>query len=460
MTEENPNQSAGSQAQNWIDPSPGLARIGEAARRDSTQRFTSLMHHLTPRLLHDSYRALKRDAAVGVDEQTWREYDAGNLDEQLLDLHGRVQSGRYRAHPSKRIYIAKDDGRKRPIGIAALEDKIVQKATVHILNEIYEADFLNFSYGFRPGRRPHQALDAVSVGIQRRHVNWILDMDLRNFFDLIDHEWMERFLAHRIADRRMIRLVKKWLRAGISEEGQWSPTTVGTPQGAVISPLLANIYLHYVFDLWAQGWRQQQVQGDVIIVRYADDTVMGFKHVNEAERFLVASKGRLAKFGLALNEDKTRLLEFGRFAASNRKERGEGKPATFDFLGFTHMCGQTHKNGCFAVDRKPIAKRMSAKLMEIRRALLKERHAPVAEQGRWLRSVVSGYFNYFAVPGTAERLNVFRNQVNRHWFYALRRRSHKARALTWDRMQRLLDTWVPPVRILHPHPYDRFTTLI
>ena len=455
MTKGNPNQTAGSQTQSWKDdPLPALERIGEAARRDSGQRFTSLMHHMTVGLLHEGYYALKRDAAVGVDEMTWREYEDG-LADRLCDLHERVQSGRYRAHPSKRIYILKDDGRKRPIGIAVLEDKIVQKAAVYILEQIYEVDFLGFSYGFRPGRSPHNALDAVHVGIKRRHVNWILDLDLESFFDTLDHEWLEKFLEHRIADRRMIRLIKKWLRAGVSEEGEWSATRVGTPQGAVISPLLANIFLHYVFDLWAHQWRGQEARGDVIIVRYADDAVMGFKNADEAERFLDALKERLAKFGLKLNEKKTRLIEFGRFAASNRDRDGEGKPETFDFLGFTHMCGRTRKSGRFEVARKPIAKRISAKLKEIRVELLKRRHDPVAEQGRWLRSVARGYFNYFAVPGTCPSLNDFRTQINRHWLRALRRRSQKGRNLSWARMQRLLDTWIPPVRILHPYPNER-----
>jgi RNA-directed DNA polymerase len=295
MTEGNSNQPAGDHAQKWADPLPGLARISEAAKRDGNQRFTSLMHHVTPELLKSSYFALKRSAAVGIDEMTWRDYQE-DLDRRLLDLHERVQSARYRALPSKRIYIAKDDGRQRPIGIAALEDKIVQKAVTCILEQIYEADFTGFSYGFRPGRSQHNALDAVSVGITRKHINWILDLDLESFFDTLNHEWLETFLEHRIGDQRMLRLIKKWLRAGVSEEGHWSPTSVGTPQGAVISPLLANIFLHYAVDLWAQQWRQKEARGDVIIVRYADDIVMGFKFGNEADRFLVALKSRLEKF--------------------------------------------------------------------------------------------------------------------------------------------------------------------
>ena len=454
MTKGKPNHKPGDQTQNWDGPSSGLERIREAARRDSGQRFTSLMHHITVRMLHESYRMLKRDAAAGVDEMTWRDYQEG-LNGRLDDLHERVQSGRYRAQPSKRIYIPKSDGRQRPIGIAALEDKIVQKATVRILEQIYEEQFLGFSYGFRPGRSQHRALDAVWVGITRKRINWILDADLQSFFDTLDHEWMMKVLQHRIADRRMLRMIRKWLRAGVSDEGTWSKTTVGTPQGAVISPLLANIFLHYVFDLWAHQWRDQGGRGDVIIVRYADDFVVGFEHRAEAETFRAALKERLAKFRLKMNEEKTRLIEFGRYADRNRRGRGDGKPETFDFLGFTHICARTRKNDRFTVRRTPVARRMGAKLKEIRIRLMKMRHRSVPEQGRWIRSVVKGYFNYFAVPGTRNKLSVFRTQVGRHWLHALRRRSHKARKLNWGRIRKLQDTWIPPVRILHPYPNQR-----
>ena len=455
MTKGNPNQQAGAQVQHWADPWPGLARIGEAARRDRSQRFTSLMHHLTPQLLKKSFQGLKKEAAEGVDGVTWRSYQS-DLERLLLDLHERVQSGRYRAQPSKRIYLEKEDGRKRPIGIAALEDKIVQKACVKILEQIYEADFKGFSYGFRPKRSQHKALDAVYVAVVRTHVNWILDLDLESFFDRIDHEWLEKFLEHRIGDKRMLRLIARWLKAGVSEEGKWSPTRVGTPQGAVISPLLANIFLHYAFDLWAQQWRAARAaEKEVAIVRFADDVVMGFKYEGEARSFLRALRERLAKFGLKLNENKTKLIEFGRFAASNRKRNGKGKPETFDFLGFTHTCSQTRKNGRFTVYRKPIAKRMRNKLKDIKAKLTKDRHRPIPEQGKWLRAVVGGYFNYMAVPGTSKVLSVFRKQVARLWIRALRRRSHKAQKLTWVKMRPRIDAWLPKPRIGHPYPTDR-----
>lgn len=454
MTKGNPPKPGKDQAQNWTDLSHRLKWVRQAAREDRGKRFTALMHHLTPHLLVTSFRALRRDAASGVDGVTCKEYEKG-LACRLLDLHDRVQSGRYRAQPSKRIYIAKDDGRLRPIGIAALEDKIVQKAVETILSAIYEEDFRGFSYGFRPERNQHQALDAVWVGIQRRKVNWVLDADIRGFFDALDHEWLMKFLEHRIADQRMLRLIRKWLRAGVSEEGQWSKTEVGTPQGAVISPLLANVFLHYALDLWVQHWRKRHAKGDVIIVRYADDFVMGFQHEAEAKRFLAELKERLGRFRLELHEDKTRLIEFGRYAERNRQQRGQGKPETFDFLGFTHWCGRTRKGGKFTIGRKPIAKRIRKKLREVKETLMKRRHEPIAQQGNWLRSVVKGYLAYFAVPGTAEILSAFRKQVCKEWRRALRRRSHKARKLTWARMNKLVEIWIPKVRIQHPYPNQR-----
>jgi group II intron reverse transcriptase/maturase len=413
-----------------------------------------LLHHVTVDLLRDSYRAQKREAAVGVDEVTWRQYGVG-LEARLRDLHDRVHRGRYRAKPSKRMYIAKPDGRQRPIGIAALEDKIVQRAVGEVLGVIWEEDFANFSYGFRPGRNQHNALDALWVAITQRKVSWVLDADIRGFFDTLDHGWTMKFVEHRVADRRMLRLIRKWLRAGVSEDGQWSATTVGVPQGAVISPRLANLYLHYVLDLWVKEWRKRQARGEVIIVRYADDFVMGFQYRDDAERFLSDLRERLAKFALEIHQDKTRLIEFGRFAIENRKKRGAGKPETFDFLGFTHMCAKRRKDGKFTVRRKVIAKRMRAKLKKIKDTLMEHRHDPVPQQGRWLRGVVQGYFHYFAVPGTSRELNTFRGLVNRFWFRALRRRSQKGQNLTWERMQRLIQTWIPPARILHPYPNQR-----
>jgi group II intron reverse transcriptase/maturase len=431
----------------------GLQGVREAAKRDKKMRFTALLHHVTVDRLRVSYFELKRSAAPGIDGVTWQEYGDG-LEERLADLHGRVHRGAYRAQPSKRAWIPKADGRQRPLGIAALEDKIVQQAIKTVLESVYEEDFLGFSYGFRPGRSCHDALDALWVGLRRRKVSWVLDADVRGFFDNLSHEWMIRFLEHRIADRRILRLLRKWLQAGVSEDGQWSETTVGTPQGAVISPLLANVFLHYVLDLWVQQWRSRHAHGDVIFVRYADDFVLGFQHRDDADRFLQEMRERLAKFGLELHPDKTRLIEFGRFAASRRAERGVGKPETFDFLGFTHCCGQT-RQGAFTIKRVSVAKRMRAKLQTIKEQLKRAMHRPVAEVGQWLRCVVQGWFNYHAVPGNRHCLDQFRTQVARLWRHALRRRSQKSGRWTWNRMTRLIDRWLPRPQTLHLFPNQR-----
>jgi group II intron reverse transcriptase/maturase len=451
MPKGNSTQPTGFQSQNWADLSHKLDRIREAAGRDKRLRFTTLLHHVTARLLLDAYSALRKDAACGVDELTWREYQEG-LRHRLSDLHGRVHRGRYRAKPSRRIYIPKADGRERPIGIAALEDKIVQSAVRRVLEAIYEEDFVGFSYGFRPRRSQHDALDAVWVGIKRRKINWVLDADLKSFFDTISHEWMLKFLEHRIADPRVLRLVAKWLKAGVSEDGKWSKTDVGTPQGAVISPLLANIFLHYALDLWARHWRTHHVRGDMIVVRYADDFIVGFQHRDEAEGFHLALKERLAKFSLALQERKTRIIEFGRFAIENRKTRGEGRPETFDFLGFTHVCGKTRANNRFTVRRKPKAKKLRSKLKDLKREIMKRRHRPIEEQGRKLRDCLQGIFQYYAVPGAYRSLEGFRSSVRRIWRHALRRRSQKYKP---KRINRWLDYWMPKVSILHPYPDHR-----
>lgn len=430
-----------------------LDRIREAAERDKNLRFTSLMHHITEDLLRTAYITLNRSAAAGVDDVTWREYGK-KLKEHLPALHERVQSGKYRAMPSKRIWIPKPDGRKRPIGIAVLEDKIVQQAVAMVLNQIFEVDFLGFSYGFRPKRNPHNALDAVWVGIEKRKVNWVLDADIKGFFDAISHEWLLKFLEHRIADQRLLRLCRKWLRAGVSEAGQWSKTDVGTPQGAVISPVLANLYLHHVLDLWADAWRKT-ARGDVIIVRYADDFVMGFQYRNEADLFLQQLRERMARFGLELHQEKTRLIEFGRFAAANRSKRGEGKPETFDFLGFTHICAKTKRGNRFTIRRKTIAKRLRAKVKKMKEGIRLRMHDPIPEQGQWLRAVVLGHLNYYAVPGNKQSTDAFRTAAMREWLHALRRRSQKARSLTWKRFQRLVRTWLPTSRVRHPYPTQR-----
>ena len=403
-TEGNTLPEAASRTQSRLDAWIALQRVREVARRDRRARFTALLHHVTVDLLRESFYALKRHAAPGVDGLTWEQYEA-DLEDRIPDLHRRVHLGTYRAQPSRRTFIPKADGRMRPLGIAALEDKIVQQAVVSVLNQIYEVDFLGFSYGFRPGRGPHDALDALWVGLMGKKVNWVLDADIRGFFDAIDHGWLVKFLEHRIADRRVLRLIQKWLRAGVSEDGQWSKTEVGTPQGAVASPLLANVFLHYVFDLWVQQWRTKFATGDMIVVRYADDFVVGFQHRRDAERFLQELGGRMEKFGLALHPEKTRLIEFGRFAAENRRKRGEGKPETFTFLGFTHICGRKHWSGGFIVKRKTAAKRLRAKLREVKEALLRRRHEPIPELGAWLRSVMRGYFNYHGVPGNTAAWN-------------------------------------------------------
>ena len=456
-TEGNSGQATVTCTQRQKPASSALARVREAARRDSKQRFTSLLHHVNEELLRAAFDALRRAAAPGVDGVTWEQYDGEGLVERLADLHDRVQSGRYRAKPSKRVWMPKSDGQQRPLGIAALEDKIVQQALGWVLQEIYEEDFLGFSYGSRPGRSQHNALDAIYVAIKCRKVNWVLDADIRSFFDSVDHTWLMRFVEHRVADPRVLRLIRKFLRAGVSEDGQWSETVVGTPQGSVISPLLANIYLHYALDLWVQWWRASAAaRGEVYIVRYADDFVMGFQYRSDAQRFQAELRNRLEQFGLALHAGKTQFIEFGRFASANRKERGEGKPETFDFLGFTHICTKTWKGGRFTVRRKTIAKRLRTKIKEVKQLLMRRRHIPVPEQGRWLRSVVQGYFNYHGVPGNREALNTFRTQINRAWLRALRSRSQKGRSLTWERMTKLIATWIPTAKIVHPYPDQRF----
>ncbi len=433
--------------------SPGLDRVRNAARQRKKEKFTALLHHLTVDLLRDAFLGLKRRAVPGVDGVTWRTYEAG-LEGNLQNLHAQVHRGSYRALPVRRRFIPKPDGQQRPLGIAALEDKIVQRAVVTVLNAIYEEDFLGFSYGFRPGRRPHDALDALSVAISDTPVNWVLDTDIRGFFDSLSQDWLIGFLEHRIGDERIIRLVRKWLKAGVLEEGVWSVSEMGTPQGAVASPLFANVYLHYVFDLWAQQWRRREATGNVIVVRYADDIVVGFEHEADARRFWDAMRTRFERFALELHGEKTRLLEFGRHAAARRLRRGIGKPETFAFLGFTFICGKTRR-GAFQLQRKTQGKRMKAKLREIKVQLRRHMHASIPEQGRWLQAVVRGYFAYHAVPTNAKALGAFRHHVTNLWRRTLRRRSQKD-AMTFSRMTRIADAWLPPPRILHPWPDRRF----
>jgi group II intron reverse transcriptase/maturase len=431
--------------------SQGLNGVRERARKNKQERFTALLHHVTPDLLRDSFYGLKRKAAPGVDGVTWKEYETG-LEDRLNDLHSQVHRGAYRALPSKRSYIPKANGKLRPLGIAALEDKIVQSAVVTILNQIYEEDFRGFSYGFRPERSQHGALDALYVGIRRKKVSWVLDIDIKGFFDNLDKELLMEMIEKRIADTRVLRLIRKWLNAGIIDDGIWSETKAGTPQGAVISPLLANIYLHYVLDQWTDQWRQS-AQGDVIIVRYADDAVIGFQHQHEAEKFLKDLREQLRQYGLELNEEKTRLIRFGRFARQNRDERGEGKPESFAFLGFQHICAE-NSLGRFEVRRITDGDRRRKKLHAIKQEIRQRMHDPVAQTGGWLRSVLNGYYQYHAVPGNLTVLSRFRRQVARYWFRALGQRSQ--RRPTWEKLGKLFDQWLPVPKVVHEYPDARF----
>jgi RNA-directed DNA polymerase len=456
LIKENAGQSNTYPTQSGKGVSQGLAGVRKAAREHREMKFTALLHHLTVDLLQESFYSLKRKAAPGVDGVRWQEYESG-LEDRLVDLHGRVHGGAYRALPSRRVYIQKEDGRQRPLGVAALEDKIVQQAVVTILNQIYEEDFLGFSYGFRPGRSQHDALDALSYALLKKKVNYILDADIEGFFDNLDKSWMIQFMEHRVADPRILRLIRKWLKAGVMEEGQWSEPQTGTPQGSVISPLLANVYLHYSFDLWVNVWRQKWAQGEVVVVRYADDTILGFQYQTDADRFLENLRERLAKFGLELHPDKTRRIEFGRFAEENRKRRGEGKPETFDFLGFTHISGK-NSLGRFMVRRKTIRKRMRGKLRKIQQQLRMRMHDPLPQTGRWLRSVVQGHFNYYAVPGNLASLGAFRDRVLAQWWRTLRRRSQRHR-ISWTRILTLAQHWLPQPSTLHPFPDARFAAI-
>ena len=455
LTKGNTDEQNADRAQNRIVAAPSaLDRVRERTRRDKDAKFTALLHHVTVERLGDAYRRLRRDAAPGVDGVTWEQYGM-HLEENLLALHARLHRGAYRAKPSRRTYIPKADGRQRPLGIATVEDKIVQRAVVEVMNAIYEEDFVGFSYGFRPKRSQHHALDALAAAIKTKRVNWVLDADIRGFFDAIDHGWLVKFVKHRIGDRRVVRLIQKWLSAGVMERGRWAATEVGSPQGATVSPLLANIYLHYVLDLWVHQWRRRHARGDLVIVRYADDLVVGFEHEGDGRRFLEDLRGRLRKFALELHDTKTRLIEFGRYANANRQRRGErGAAETFSFLGFIHICGRSRR-GRFLLTRHTDPKRMRATLKDINVILKRRRHDPVPEQGRWLGSVVRGYFAYFAVPTNSIVISRFRSEIIRHWRRHLCQRSQRHR-LNWRRMTRLADRWLPPALIQHPWPEDRF----
>lgn len=452
-TKGNPGHPTRDRAQDRVTLQQAEHRIRQAATRDRGMQFTTLWHHVyDPARLREAFLRLERSAAPGVDGETWSSY-AEDLDARIEDLSARLKRGAYRAKPVRRTYLAKPDGGQRPLGVPVLEDKLVQSATVEVLNAIYEVDFVGFSYGFRPRRSQHDALDALSMGLMRKKVSWVLDADIRGFFDAIDHEWLMRFVEHRIADRRVLRHLRKWLKAGVLEKGQWKASVEGTPQGGSISPLLANVYLHYVLDDWIRSWRKRHARGDVIVVRYADDFIVGFQHQREAERFLTELGARLRKFGLDLHPTKTRLLEFGRFASENRARRGERKPETFDFLGFTHICGKTRR-GRFIVRRKTMRKRRQRKLRALAIELRRRKHHSVPEVGRWLASVLRGHYRYYGVPYNSPSLRAFYSQLIWLWYSTLRRRSQRSRT-TWPRMRRLAERWLPPPRIYHPYPWER-----
>lgn len=436
-----------------------LLFIHQKAKTDRKLRFTTLMHHIyNIDMLRLCYFELKRNAAPGVDKETWESYGKG-LEDNLQALSKQLKSGAYKAKPVRRVYIPKADGKQRPLGVTALEDKIVQRAAVAVLNTIYETDFLGFSYGFRPRCSQHQALDALYVGMTTKRVSYVFDADIRDFFNKINREWLIKFIEHRIADKRVVRLIQKWLNAGILEEGEIIYNEQGTPQGSSASPLLANVFLHYIYDLWVQQWRKLKAHGDVIVIRFADDTVVGFQYESDAKQFHKELKERLLKFGLELHPEKTRLIEFGRFAAENREKRQEGKPETFTFLGFTHICGRTRKNGKFTIWRHTIKKKMQKKLREIKDELKKRMHDSIREIGQWLKAVVTGHYRYYGVPGNYEAMNDFRYQVGQKWKHSLRRRSQKA-TITWDKMGKLIDRWIPKPKILHKYPSERFGVTI
>ena len=448
-----PLREKGSAYSHPTDLQNAQLRIRQAAQKDKELKFTALWHHVYKEdCLRDAYLSIKRHAAPGMDKLTWQQYGE-DLEANLQDLSGRLQRGAYQAKPVLRVYVPKADGSLRPIGMLVLEDKIVQRATTGVLNNVYEADFKGFSYGFRPGRSQHNALDALYVGINTQNVNWVLDGDIRGFFDAISHDWLIKFVEHRIADQRVVDHIKKWLNAGVLEDGEVTRAKEGTIQGGSISPLMANVYLHYVFDLWADQWRRRAGRKKVIITRYADDIVVGFQSRFDALQFQDDLKKRLSGFNLELHAEKTRLIEFGRFAAESCKKRGEGKPETFDFLGFTHVCGKNRK-GKFAVLRLTMRKKMQRKLLELKKELRKRMHTPISEVGKWLRSVLVGHNRYYGVPRNSRRLSAFRYHLLCYWKWIIRRRSQRQRT-SWDRMNLIAERWLPQPQIYHPYPDER-----
>jgi len=445
-----------SPTQRGIDVLTALQRIGQRAKERPKEKWTNLLTHVRAPLLAEAYQRLRRDAAAGVDAVTWAGY-GDRLDERLHDLEDRIHRGSYHPQPVRRVYIPKGDGRDRPLGIPALEDKVVQQAVRMVMEPIYEAEFLGFSYGFRPGRSPHDALDALAVAIDRSEgrVRWVLDADIRSFFDTIDHGWMQRFIEHRIGDTRLVRLLMKWMRAGVMEDGKLRETQAGTPQGGLVSPLLANVYLHYALDLWVTSWRKKQARGAVYLVRYADDFVMGFEVEQDAHAMHSALIERLAKFGLELHPEKTRVLQFGRYAREDRARRGLPKPETFDFLGFTHIAGVS-RNGRFQLQRHTSRKKRRARLARLKEACRRRRHDAVMDQHRWLTSVLRGHYRYYGVPTNSRALEQFRFRVERTWHRSLQRRSQRG---CWSSAAQ--DAFrqrhpLPSPTIQHPWPSQRF----
>jgi RNA-directed DNA polymerase len=428
-----------------------LQLIHQKAKADKKMKFTSLMHHIyNVDMLRLSYLEIKRNAAPGVDQETWVSYGM-DLEENLQNLSEKLKCGGYKAKPVRRVYIPKPDGKQRPLGVTALEDKIVQRAAVAVMNTIYEADFKGFSYGFRPKSGQHKALNALYVGISKKRVNYVFDADIRDFFNKINREWLIKFIEHRIADKRVVRLIQKWLNAGILQEGKIIYNEQGTPQGSSASPLLANVFLHYIYDLWVQHWRKHKARGDVIVIRFADDTVVGFQYESDAKQFQKELIERLTKFGLELHPEKTRLIEFGRYAEESRERRREGKPETFTFLGFTHICGRRRIDGKFAILRQTIKKKMRTKIKEIKDELRERMHDPIHEVGRWLRSVVTGHYRYYGVPGNYEAMSDFRHEISKRWLHTLRRRGQKG-LMTWTEMGALITKWLPRPQICHQYP--------
>jgi len=432
----------------------GLSRVRENAKNDKQQTFTALMHHLSPALLRKSFYQLKRHAAKGVDGISWHEYEEG-LDDRLTDLFARIQTGRYKPKPARRVYIPKGNGEQRALSIQSTEDKIAQQAVVFLLNQIYETDFKGFSYGFRQGRSQHDALDALAYGICKKKVNWVLDLDIRRFFDTVEHEWLIKMIQHRVRDQRLIKLISRWIKVGaVNDEGGRESADCGLPQGAVISPLLSNIYLHYVFDLWSHLWRRKKAKGDVIIIRYADDAVLGFQNKWDANEYLALLNRRLGRFGLATHPEKTRLIRFGRYAAKDCASVKTEKLQTFDFLGFTHYC-TTKRNGEFKLGRKTIRKRLIKQINAVQVELRKRMHDGIGLTLRWLRSVLTGHMNYYSVPGNSKSVSLFHYEIVKRWYKMLRRRSQR-HTITWAKFGPMVRSSLPKVRVIHAYPEMRF----